>query len=674
MNKYYLTRSLWLVGLFALLNGPVKAAPPIRVSISPTSASLLPGQTQQFTATVSRASNTSVRWYVNGVLGGTASTGTVSANGLYTAPSSNPSQRTVTVAATSVADPYKSASASVTIAASSTSGGGTAPTPTNVLWFADMETGNTAQWSASNGGGLYNSGSANSVASRDVAHGGSWALKMTTTTPPESGTSVTRWLEPTQQSNLTYTAWYYFPQRYTAVNYWNILQWGSTDSTGQVNPFFIVNVGNRSDGSMYFYLFDWQTRRGYTQSAKSIAPGTWLKLDATYRCASDGTGYVTVWQDGTQLFDVRNVQTRYANGDCRVSWNSLSDNLSPSAATIYIDDVSISTTGTNTDTNVVVPPTTITPPTITTTSLPGATVGNPYSHTMTASGGTAPYTWRLAGGSLPPGLSLSTAGVISGNPTTAGVFGASFQVTDASATPQTATSGVLTINVAAATSGRVIWSADVETGDTSQWYYPASNANGGEGGGEFNSGTGDSVASRDFAHSGSWSLRMRITTPPESGTRMFRWLEPHTYPKLRYSAWFYFPQRYSVGTYWNIFQWKSKTSAGQVDPFFVLNVGNRGDGSMYLYLYNWQNRQAFQQSVKNIPVGQWFKVEADYWCAADGTGRVTFWQDGTQLFDVQNVQTRYGNGDCQWSLDNYSSGLSPSTSTIYIDDAQIILK
>ena len=57
-------------------------------------------------------------------------------------------------------------------------------------------------------------------------------------------------------------------------------------------------------------------------------------------------------------------------------------------------------------------------PTITTSTVPGATKGSAYSTTLVASGGTNPYTWRLANGSaLPAGLTLSTSGVISGTPT-----------------------------------------------------------------------------------------------------------------------------------------------------------------------------------------------------------------------------------------------------------------
>lgn len=62
------------------------------------------------------------------------------------------------------------------------------------------------------------------------------------------------------------------------------------------------------------------------------------------------------------------------------------------------------------------------PPTITTIALDAATVGATYSKTLTKAGGTSPFTWSIASGSLPAGLSLgSSTGTISGTPTTAGV-------------------------------------------------------------------------------------------------------------------------------------------------------------------------------------------------------------------------------------------------------------
>ena len=54
------------------------------------------------------------------------------------------------------------------------------------------------------------------------------------------------------------------------------------------------------------------------------------------------------------------------------------------------------------------------PPAITTTSLPDGTVGAAYSAALTATGGAAPYTWSLASGSLPSGLTVNPNGTVSG--------------------------------------------------------------------------------------------------------------------------------------------------------------------------------------------------------------------------------------------------------------------
>ena len=62
---------------------------------------------------------------------------------------------------------------------------------------------------------------------------------------------------------------------------------------------------------------------------------------------------------------------------------------------------------------------------------PAADVGGAYSYTLTATGGTTPYAWSVNAGTLPPGLSLSSAGVLSGTPSAAGSYPFTVNVIDA---------------------------------------------------------------------------------------------------------------------------------------------------------------------------------------------------------------------------------------------------
>ncbi len=70
--------------------------------------------------------------------------------------------------------------------------------------------------------------------------------------------------------------------------------------------------------------------------------------------------------------------------------------------------------------------------TVSPNTLPAATVGQAYSQTLTAFGGTAPYTYIVSSGSLPAGLSLSPGGVLSGAPTAGGLSNLTITATDSS--------------------------------------------------------------------------------------------------------------------------------------------------------------------------------------------------------------------------------------------------
>ena len=236
-------------------------------------------------------------------------------------------------------------------------------------------------------------------------------------------------------------------------------------------------------------------------------------------------------------------------------------------------------------------------------------------------------------------------------------------------------------NVPQPTCGKVVWSADHETGDLSQWHVDS-------GGGEFNSGASASSASEDVAHGGRYSAKATINTPngpDESAVRLFRWNESRAHAEAHYSAWFYFPQRYTVPGWWNILSFKSRNGTATNDPFWSLQVSNRPGGTMYVFLNWWEGLSLegpgrgefggrnYSQIVRDIPVGQWTHLEVYLRQSSTFEGQIVVWQDGVELFNLNNVRTRYpaSNGPNEWSVNNYSEMIVPSPTAIYFDDAVI---
>ncbi|MCX6855869.1 MAG: putative Ig domain-containing protein, partial [Verrucomicrobia bacterium] len=92
--------------------------------------------------------------------------------------------------------------------------------------------------------------------------------------------------------------------------------------------------------------------------------------------------------------------------------------------------------------------------TLTPASLSAGNRGVAYTQTLNTAGGTAPYAYTLSSGSLPAGLSMSGAGVITGTPTGSGSSTFSVTSTDTYGCPVTVSR---TINVTAMTLGDLVW-------------------------------------------------------------------------------------------------------------------------------------------------------------------------------------------------------------------------
>ena len=118
-----------------------------------------------------------------------------------------------------------------------------------------------------------------------------------------------------------------------------------------------------------------------------------------------------------------------------------------------------------------------TPLTISSTSLPGGIPNQTYKATLSADGGTAPYTWSVTSGTLPSGLSLAKAtGVISGTPTASSTTSLTFKAADSSSPAQTKT---VTLSLVIAPVPLAITTTAVPSGTQGSTYSALVNASGG---------------------------------------------------------------------------------------------------------------------------------------------------------------------------------------------------
>jgi hypothetical protein len=120
---------------------PPSGGGPVTLTLT-GAASVTLGSSSQYSATVSGSANTAVKWSVNGVAGGNATDGSISAGGLYTAPSTAPQPSTVTIAATSVANPTVAKSLVTTLVPPT----GTSRIPSNAISSGVLDGSKNWEW------------------------------------------------------------------------------------------------------------------------------------------------------------------------------------------------------------------------------------------------------------------------------------------------------------------------------------------------------------------------------------------------------------------------------------------------------------------------------------------------------------------------------------------------
>ena len=222
------------------------------VVVSPRSATLVQGQTQQFTAIVKGVTNQSVNWSMSGT------TGSVSSAGLYTAPASVANSQTINVTATSVANSSLSGTATVSLVS------GVAATTS----FVGFDTVTQGSWHGVYGGDGYSvagdSQSIPSYATLAVQNQANYTWASSTTDP--------RALQTGSNSGRIAATWY----SYTTFN-------------------FDVNLGDGNTHRVALYALDWDNYGGGRAEQIQIVDATTGSVLDTRNISSFTQGVYLVW-------------------------------------------------------------------------------------------------------------------------------------------------------------------------------------------------------------------------------------------------------------------------------------------------------------------------------------------------------------------------------------------
>lgn len=247
----------------------------------------------------------------------------------------------------------------------------------------------------------------------------------------------------------------------------------------------------------------------------------------------------------------------------------------------------------------------------------------------------------------------------------------------------------------------ILWSADHELGNLKEWQPSDMKLSGG---GVLN--TGDdaviALASWKFAHSGRFSAAATITGAVRGqngkrAVRLMRWTNRpwdrngNVFPKSAfYSTWMYFPYNYNSkkyppwdpgdGGWWNVFQFKADDDKEVSTSMYSLGAYFDDDHERIVFGLN-DHVGEFQLHEQSepiaLPIGKWFHVEAQYVASAEKTGSVIAWQDGVEIFRLENVQTALTtkHENAIWGIGNYTDHISggpvEGEATIYFDDAVV---
>ena len=170
-------------------------------------------------------------------------------------------------------------------------------------------------------------------------------------------------------------------------------------------------------------------------------------------------------------------------------------------------------------------------------------------------------------------------------------------------------------------------------------------------------------------HSGRYAAAFTVQSDADGGshTRCVRQGELPT--AAYYGAWYYIPEPTTPGINWNLFHFRSgddlSATRGVLDVSLITE-----DQELHLAVFGKDHlRIGESMHSASVPFGSWFHVQV-YLKRGGGTGEVALFQDEKQVFDVSDLANETS-ALSQWYVGNLADDLTPSASTVYVDDVTL---
>jgi hypothetical protein len=177
-------------------------------------------------------------------------------------------------------------------------------------------------------------------------------------------------------------------------------------------------------------------------------------------------------------------------------------------------------------------------------------------------------------------------------------------------------------------------------------------------------------------HDAGLGLAIRIDTAfqgePSQGVRLFRRMEEG--PAF-YTAWFRLEEPHTVSDWWSIalFHARDETLSLETDvSLWDVRVVDTPAGDMALQFFDHDTMQGTTADARGLVVpGAWFELSIYLDYRPPNATRLAVLRDGALLLDMKNLQNTLLLPNVFWAVGNGANGLSPTESTLALDDASI---